>query len=295
MKALVVVGWIALAASRAHAEPARIEVDGVCALESIAERVRDITGAIDSRAIVYVTTEQHDNRVRAQVVLVEGGHRSHPPRTIAAASCDELGDAVAVIVSVLLREQRPTVVIEAKTESEREREIEVDAEQAPVAVPRQRPQQALDLSVATTDDSRGVVMLAFRTPVGPIEVGAELGVHSSEQLEAASGRVTVSRARTAIVPCFAYRQLAVCGLLSVGWIRGSGKDLMDVRTVTFPRGEAGGRLEWRQALTRRMGLRLFGEATHAFNQVEFLVDQVPVWRAPTSELVFGGGAFLNFP
>jgi hypothetical protein len=78
-------------------------------------------------------------------------------------------------------------------------------------------------------------------------------------------------------------------------IRGSTEDLMQGRSAILPSATVGARLEWRERLNARLGLRVFAEVHVALARAEFLLDDVAIWTEPRAQVHVGAGGFLNFP
>jgi hypothetical protein len=101
------------------------------------------------------------------------------------------------------------------------------------------------------------------------------------------GAVSAHVAAGALVPCRHFGPVAVCGLVLVGGLRGSSRDLVDARGDVTPYAAAGARLAVELALGRSWAVRLQGDLLGTITPTTLTVGSEDVWKTPPVSGVFG--------
>jgi hypothetical protein len=80
-----------------------------------------------------------------------------------------------------------------------------------------------------------------------------------------------------------------------GVVRARGEDLMNARTAFGPVAALGARVEWRQPVSRRVGVRVFGSVEQLLARPRVVVDTTEVWAIPARQAAIGAGIFFQVP
>ncbi len=288
-----------LATSVAAAEPrtTRLDATGVCELASVEERANELLGrsaiSADAAARIDVTTAREGETLRATLTFTDENGVSHP-RAMTAASCDELAESVALVISLVLREEAPPPPAPASTPTPRPVEQPTnDALFTPAPPPA--TSRVVELGVATSSARHDAIVLGGRLEQRRTALGAEVTVGIPEEVEAGQGAVHVWSARADVAACLRMQSFAACGLAGAGVVRARGTDLMDASSAVLPQASVGLRAEWHQRLTRRVGLRVFATIDQVLVRPSFLVDDTAVWTTPLIQAWLGGGVFFHIP
>lgn len=283
----------------ADAPTARVEVSGACALDTVTNRTNELLGRTaltpEARAAFSVTAEVESDAVVATLEYVDDAGGAQQARTISATSCDELAESVAVVVSLLLRQEalspppRPRVRAELPVDPVREVESGVAR---PIGPARTR---SIDLGGAGGTTGAASFMVGGRLQRCRAAAAIELGLETPVELPVGSGSVHVAIGRLNASSCVRLGSLNLCGLLTGGVVRGRGEGLMDARTAIKPIAGLGVRLEWRQLVSTHVGMRLFGDFEQLLANTRFLVDGMSVWTSDSRQAWFGVGVFLQGP
>jgi hypothetical protein len=70
---------------------------------------------------------------------------------------------------------------------------------------------------------------------------------------------------------------------------------MGATSAVRPVAALGTRLEWRQSVSRRFGVRVFADLEQLVATTRFLVDDTAVWTSPPRQAALGAGVFLRVP
>lgn len=148
----------------------------------------------------------------------------------------------------------------------------------------------------------------FGTAPGPA-FGAKLGVEArfsafqvgiegrgdfDSSTDVAGGRVGTSLVVLSVAPCWRYRWLGLCAVVSAGALRSSAEGLPGARQATTPYVAAGGRILADFNLIGPLFLRV--EAELRANLVRTSIDaaETPVWSTPALSGGGGVGAVVRF-
>ena len=291
---------ILLATSVAAAEPrtTRLDATGACDLASVEERANELLGrsaiSDDAAARVDVTTAHDGASLAATLTFTDENGVAHP-RTMSAASCDDLAEAVAIVISLVLREEAPPPPPPPPSPPpppppEQPANDALFAPGPPPATSR-----VLELGIATSSSRHAALVLGGRLEQRRTALGVDVEIGMPEQVDAAQGAVHVASARADIAGCLRMQRIAACGLLPAGVVRARGEDLMDASSAILPQASLGLRAEWRQRLTRRVGLRVFATVDQVLVRPRFLVGDAAVWTTPLVQAWVGGGVFFHMP
>jgi hypothetical protein len=295
-----VLAILLLTASVAAADPARstqLSASGLCDATSFEARSNELLGrtAIDPEAAarVSIVTALQGAALTATLTFVDENGSEQPPREMTAASCDELAESVAIVISLVLRQAAPAAppppppvpVVNAVQDDE----SYVPADRVP------RSTQALELGVAMSSARQSALVVGGRLEYRRTALAADVEVAMPDSVDVNGGRVHVTSARADVAGCLRVNSFVACGLVSGGLVRARGEDLMDGRTAVRPVAGASLRAEWRQPISRRVGLRVFASVEQLLLRPSFLVDDVVVWTTPLLQVWGGGGIFFQMP
>jgi hypothetical protein len=287
-----------LATSVAAAEPrtTRLDATGVSELASVEERANELLGrnaiSTDAAARVDVSTAREGETLSATLTFTDENGVAHP-RAMTAASCDELAESVALVISLVLREEAPPPPAPVSPPPSPVEQPTNDALFTPAAPPA--TSRVVELGVATSSARHSALVLGGRLERRRTTLGAEVAVGIPEQVDAGQGAVYVWSARADIAACLRMQSFAACGLAGGGVVRARGTDLMDASSAVLPQASVGLRAEWHQRLTRRVGLRVFATIDQVLVRPSFLVDATAVWTTPLIQAWLGGGVFFHMP
>lgn len=301
--ALVVVALArASAPVQASERSARLVYAGTaCRAEELAAQVIALIGrdpfTRDGELAVGVTveaepgTEADAPRVRA-TLEIRGARLS--TRRLEAPSCWELADALAFVIVMALAAPEPEPERTSGAAVER---VGAPPERDAGPIAQARPRIGLDAlgGGATSARLRPQAFLGIRARRGRVSVALELTGEAPDAFAVDDGRVVVGRATATLAPCAHRGAFAVCAALAAGVFRGRGEGFADSRTVLMPLAEAGARVAWERAITRRVGLHARGEAGVVLTRNRFFIDDRLVWEAGRFEARLAGGIAVRFP
>lgn len=290
---------ILLATSVAAAQPrtTRLDATGACDLASVEARANELLGrsaiSDDAAARVDVTTAHDGESLTATLTFTDENGVAHP-RTMSAASCDDLAEAVAIVISLVLREDAPPPPSPPPPAA-----LPVPEQPANDALfapgPPPATSRVLEVGIATSSSRHAALVLGGRLEQRRTALGVDVEIGMPEQVDAAQGAVHVASARADVAGCLRMQSFAACGLLAAGVVRARGEDLMDASSAVLPHASLGLRAEWRQRLTRRVGLRVFATVDQVLVRPRFLVGDAAVWTTPLLQGWVGGGVFFHMP
>jgi hypothetical protein len=292
---------LVVTASVAAAEPARttrLETSGACELTSVASHASELLGrdAIDASAAAYVRviTEQQGDAFAATLAFVDENGNAQPARPITSASCDELAESVAIVISLVLREAAPAPP-PAPPAPPAPLSVDARVDGDTTAVAARSIAKAFELGAATSVAGHSALVLGARLERGrrALAIGVELEAPATA--DAPPGRVHVLAARADVAGCLRASGFAACGLVAGGLVRARGEDLMDARAAIRPLAALGLRAEWRQLVTRQFGLRVFAAVEQLVVRPSFLVADTAVWTSPLVQAWLGAGVFFHIP
>lgn len=254
----------------------------------------------DAALVIEVTVEADDG------VGVEAG-RAHAmiatsdvlagTRRLEAASCPELLDAAAFVISMMLdtpASRRALDSGEAEPPSPGLRHEPGAESLVRPAAPGQIHYDAI-LGGTASDRLWPQAYAGVRARLGRVSGGLELAVDVPDSFAAGVGRVSILRAIATLSPCVHHGPVAGCIMLSAGVVRGRGDGYMESASAVLPMAVAGGRLTWERPITGRLQLHVRGEAAGFLTRNRFLVDDEVVWSAPRIEGRLGIGVAAQFP
>lgn len=288
-----------LVAGTASASPARLDVTGDgCDLTELEPQVRAIVGGepftADARASVRVGTSTTARGVSARAWFDSGDGERRGPRTVEAATCDELVESLAVIIAMALpalmaTPSLPPVVVAEPTAlglEAREEYVRTSKTQLIVAaaggVSAQGWKQQLILGARTKRDARSLAIEVRSDAPREVEITM-------------ASRVDVWKSVVSVSPCLHAGAFGVCAIASAGVIRGSSTGLVDARTAFSPTAMVGGRLTWEHPFTRLLSLRLHVDAEAIVTTTRFEVGHMPVWVSNRFEVWGGAGVIARIP
>ncbi len=305
-----VIGIVVAATALAHADSpgvARIVASGDCKLSDLETRSNELLGraaiVADANASIGIATSIQDaGRVSATLTFADAAGVARSARTVEAATCDEMVDSLAVVISLLLRDgvhdDAPVAPTAAVSPAPSPPPVQV-TETTFVVLPPHASRPALELAAQMGTTKTGEVVIGGRLDRGRHAFGAELhvGIPATTSLgtQEGDGSVRVMTLSLGGVVCRRWGSLGACGILMGGLVRGSGADLMDARTAVRPMASVGARLEWRQAMSRWGGIRMFVDAEQLMVSTRFLVDEMPVWTSDARQAWLGAGIYFHGP
>jgi hypothetical protein len=301
MKGRVAV-LLMMTASVAAAEPPRttqLEASGACPLPDVDAHASELLGraAIDASAAarVRVVTEQHGDALDATLVFVDENGSAQPARPITAASCAELAESVAIVISLVLREAPPTPAAPSRASASAPTAAERVRDSTTLATVRPPTTTAFELGAATRVGGGPALVLGVRLERGRRALGFDVAIDAPATADVPPGSVHILAARADAVGCLHARGFAACGLVAGGVARARGEDLMDARAAIRPLVAVGVRAEWRRLVTRHLGVRGFASVEQLLVRPSFLVADTAVWTSPLVQAWVGFGAFFQMP
>jgi hypothetical protein len=286
--------------SVAAAQPAtaRLDVSGACELAQLEARSNELLGragvVADARAQIAIATHVEGGAQLATLSFVDEHGAAQPARTITAASCNELGESIAVVISLVLRQNAPPPPPARAPPPPPPAPVrEDDSVFAPAPPPAKA--LALELGAALATTMQTSIVLGGRFERARFALGVDLEVPMPETVELGTASVHVMSLRADAAGCFRARGFAACGLLIGGLVRARGEDLMNARTAFGPLAAAGARVEWRQPASRRAGVRIFASVEQLLARPRIVVDSTEVWAIPEREAALGAGLFFQMP
>jgi hypothetical protein len=284
-----------LVARAAAAEPlatAKLEVSGACELTALESRSNELLGRIaitaDARARIAIAVTQDAGAFNATLLFSDEAGAAQPARTISAATCDELAESVAIVVSLVLRQAPPPPAPPPPV-------VTPPPQDDTTYTPAPAPTKALELGASISSAKQSALVIGGRLDRGRAALGADLELVAPASVDVGIGSVHVLSARLDIAGCWRLRGFAACGLAIGGLVRASGEDLMNARSAVRPVAGLAARVEWRQDLSRRVGLRIFVTGEQLLARPSVLVDEAPVWTYPLRQAALGGGLYFRVP
>ena len=286
-----------LSANVAAAQPAataRIESAGACELPTLATRSNELLGRAaitsDARARITIATAQDVDAYIATLTFIDEAGVAEPARTISATSCDELADSVAIVISLVLREA-PVAAPPPAPPPPAPVVREADTIEPPAATSN----RSFELGSMIGSAKEAAIVAGVRIDRKRIAIGGDLAVSLPKTIEAMPGSAHMMSFRLDAAGCVRLRNFAGCGLLIGGLVVGRGEGFMESRTAVSPILGIGLRSEWRQPMSRRLGLRIFATIEQLVLRPSFLVDSTPVYTTPLIQAWFGAGIYLRMP
>ena len=322
--AVRLLGLVTLAimagSTAARATPPSISVHGeACDLSALDAELADmLAGQSAGNSRVSVVTRRSEQTLTAEVLFVDADGQPLGTRIVAAATCDDLVDSIALVIAMAIPDlpagedtQQRDVRSEAELSPvEPEAMAPVEAGPATVTVDRMsvrrgaRVEATPELSIdgfiggASTVTSNGVheqFLLGARLKRGRASLALQARVDAPEEVPVtATGAVTINQADVSLVPCAHWGSLASCALLSVGLLHGSGGTLHAARDVFTPYVSTGVRIGWEHFVTSRFAVRAHVDGRARLTATTFEVDYMPVWDSSRVEGSAGLGLVARF-
>ncbi len=292
---------------------ARLETGGVCELIDVAERTNDLLGraAVDPTAAarLRVDTTRAGEQLVATLELVDETGAAQPPRTITAHSCEELGESLAVVISIVLRRdaaapwpasiapplEPPPATPAPPPAPEPPLRLSEEDEAGHSLTPVAARATVIDVGAAMATSRTSVLVAGGRLERERAAFGLALAVAIPSTVELGTGSAHVRIASLQAAACARRGRMSACGTAAAGAVYGSGEDLIEARSAVRPIAGLGVRVDWRQSVSRRLGVVVFAEAEQRLLTTRFLVDAMPVWTSPPRQASLGAGVFLRVP
>lgn len=288
MRVVLAVVLFTASIAAADAPTARLQVAGACELTDAAERANELLGrtAVVSTAepSFRVTTQIVDDGVESTLTYRRSATAEEYARTLSATSCSELAESIAVVVSLVLRQEARVAPAESS---------ELQPETALIRPSNTRTRATLELGVADGTANTAAVIVGGRVHRGASALGIDITAGDADEIAVGAGRVHVVAARITAAGCRRLGSIVACGLAIGGLVRGRGEGLMDARAAARPIAGLGARLEWRQLVSASLGLRVFVDLEQLVATTRFLVDDMPVWTSDSRQVWLGAGIFLR--
>ncbi len=137
---------------------------------------------------------------------------------------------------------------------------------------------AVDVGAAPTVN--GALVLHGGLQAGRAELGLELRVDLPSRWSAGAGDVSSQVIAGSVLPCFAFKALRGCGVLTVGALRAESRGLVGSTQLSAPLALAGLRLA--AVLEPRPWLLVtpWVDVLAAITRVSLIVDGAPIWTTP---------------
>ena len=277
----------------------RFEAAGACELTALEPRTNELLGRVaitaDARARIAIASEQTGDAVSATLTFSDEAGVTKSSRTITAASCDELAESIAVVLSLVLREPAPEPAPAPPPPAPPAPAVTTGVDTTFTLVPARHSPIAIELGATIGSALDSAIVIGGRLERRALAFGVELAVAMPKTVEVLGGAVHVTSARLAGAGCARLNQFSGCWLVIGGAVRGSGEDLMDARSATGALVGVGARVEWRQPVSRRAGVRVFGAVEQLLVRPSFLVGDTAVFSSAERQAWLGAGVFLHIP
>ena len=284
-------------ASVAAADPVRLEVTSDrCDLGPVRAAVVALAGhdPFDDAAgrVIRVDGTQLSDAPIARIWFDDGHGGLRGPRVVDAASCAELVDAVALVVTMALPHDPPP-------RQEPDPEDQAPAELAETIAPARAPTGSIAVLVGAAVTARDSLVQAFVGARWKRDARSITGIvrHDSGETLAVSqmGLVEIGRTDVVVSPCLLAGALAGCVVAGIGVISGSGEHLEHARSAVSPAAFTGVAAEWRHPLGPWLALRAHVEADAMLTSTTLDVDEMPVWTSSRVQAQAGLGFLVRFP
>ncbi len=258
---------------------------------------------------VHIDMSVADRRVVARLSVEGGDGKPTGARVVAADTCAELIDSLALILDMTLPTLDEPAAASATAEANPSPHpapvlapvTAFSADQVESATDLRRAASRIDMVIAGAggDSSHGLqeqLLVGARWRRDDRSIGAELRLEppTSEQVSAV-GHIHVVTAALTASPCVHRGGFAACLLATAGVITGYSDGLMAARTAVTPLLAGGARLTWEHAMSQRLALRLNVDFDANATATRFDVDHMAVWASDRLELWAGAGVIAHFP
>jgi hypothetical protein len=283
-----------LASSRAHADPLRLEVtEGGCPLDALEGAIDALAGrdAFDPAADRVVRVEGVDDTPAAHVWMSDATGQLRGPRVVTAATCDELVQAVSVVVVMVLPPAEPPRRAVTPTRV-------ADVDDAAVSPPRPdgTTMRVFAAGAVTGFGSheQGLAGLEWRHGWASVLISID---HDMSDRVAVGPLAAIELARSdlEVAACAHAGAVAACPVLGGGVISGSPTGLLRERSIASQVLFAGAMAMWEHAISERFAVRAHVQADVLLTTTDLQVDHMSVWRSPRFEGAAGLGIVVLFP
>jgi hypothetical protein len=284
-----------LASSIGRAEPLRLEVtqDG-CDLSAVEGAIDALAGrdAFDPGAehVIRIEGAEQDGTPAARVWMSDTAGQLRGPRVVTAKTCDELVQAVSVVVAMVLppeapeREPLPPPVAELDDPviaPAPETRTELRAFAAG-AVTSSGSHEQVQAGIEFRHGWASLVLAVDHDPSATIDVGPLAAIE-------------LSRTDLQVAACAHERAFALCPVLGAGVISGRPTGLLRERSIASQVLFTGAAAMWEHALSPRIALRAHLQADVLLTTTDLQVDHMSVWRSPRIDGAAGLGIVVQFP
>lgn len=283
----VVLAAVATAASVASAEPRTVRLSyagDACSSEALVERVRELVGRDPFAEQAALTIAVRVEAGPLATVTIAGRGQ----RELAASSCAELIDALALVIAIDVAGEQPVERPAAAVA-----QVDPERPQITVSVPRPAEARVLSLVVgfaASTEGTRsGAVGARLARDWWSLEGGFGLGTPETYPM------IDVVRGGVTVAACAHAGPAAACPTASAGWVTGRGRDLVRADTVSTPAATVGMRLSVEHGLFGGVGVRARIDGAVSVTSTTFTVDDRLVWESPRGELALGIDVLARIP
>jgi hypothetical protein len=286
---------VAASVSDASADPRTVQLSYVgdaCSAEDLVERVRELVGRDPFVEKAALQIDVHvEAGLRATVTIAGRGQRE-----LAALTCGELNDALAVVIAIDVAGDQPTVPIAAHAvERPPAASAQVVSDRMRVAAAARRPDAPRTVSlvagVAASTHGMWSGSAGVRVGRGWWSIEGVFGLGAPETYP----MIDVIRGGATVAACVHVGPATACPMASVGWVTGLGHDLVRADTVTTPAATAGMRLAVEHGLFGGIGVRARIDGTVSMTSTTFTVDDRMVWESPRGELALGIDVLARIP
>jgi hypothetical protein len=285
-----------LASSIGRAEPLRLEVtqDG-CDLGAVEGAIDALAGrdAFDPAAdrVIRVEGASIDGTPGARVWMSDATGQLRGPRVVTAKTCDELVQAVSVVVAMVLPPPDPPRAAAPPPTLELDDPVVVAP--APVARTELRIFAA---GAVTGSGSHEQVLAGMAWRHGWVSLQLAVDHDPASTIDVGPlAAIEMSRSDLQVAACGHDGAFAVCPVLGAGVISGNAIGLLRERSIASQVLFTGVAAMWEHALTQRIALRAHVQADVLLTTTDLQVDHMSVWRSPRIDGAAGLGIVVQFP
>jgi hypothetical protein len=292
MRALV-VGFVLLYAHVAAADDVQLEIHGDCALAGLDAEISQLAVTKSAALHIRIDVAREGDKLVAHVSFSDDAER-----TVTAATCDELFNALGLVIAMALPEAERPAPVHSEPEP-----VPVRAE--PMQVTKQlasEPRRAAMLDAYASGGSsvsshgpRGLVLLGVRVRRNAASLSLQLRADAPEERAVTThASIRVLRSELSLGPCWHRGAFAGCAALTLGALRGEGIGLRAAEIAYAPLAASALRVVWEQPLGAGISLRAALEAQVLATSAQFEVDFMPVWTSHRIEASGGLGLVARF-
>jgi hypothetical protein len=283
-----------LASSIGRAEPLRLEVtqDG-CDLGAVEGAIDALAGrdAFDPAAdrVIRVEGAQQDGTPAARVWMSDATGQLRGPRVVTAKTCDDLVQAVSVVVAMVLPPPDPP-----HPEPPPPPVVEIDDPASPPPARTQLSVFAAGAMTASGSHEQVLAGMAWRHGWASLQLAVDHDAASTIDVGPLAA-IEISRSDLRVAACGHDGAFAVCPVLGGGVISGNAIGLLRERSIASQVLFTGVAAMWEHALSRRIALRAHVQADVLLTTTDLQVDHMSVWRSPRIDGAAGLGLVVQFP